>query len=87
MGKRFTAEELYVIERDADLASGIASRNIYKLAETFMILRNTEKIPKKLLKSLVKEMDEHYISSATYRSIRSKCEELRKCGHRTSQDV
>lgn len=81
MNERFTADELYVIERDADLSSSGASKNIFKLAEQILhlgvFIKDDEKTKKELGKILMAEIQEHHKSADIYRKIRNKCEYLR----------
>ena len=77
----WTKEELYVIERDADLNSGIVSKNIHKLCEQLIIqsslnYKDKEKSDK-LGKILMQQIQEQHRSAEMYKKIRDKCEKLR----------
>lgn len=73
----FTEEELYVIERDADLNAGIAGKNIHKIAEQLLIMKATDKVEKRILTEYFKLFDEHARSAEIYKTIRDKCEAMR----------
>ena len=76
-----TKDELYLIEREADQNSSTASRNIYKMAHTFLIFGGIEygkESTDPIRKMLMQSIQEHHEASEVWNSIRKKCERLRK---------
>lgn len=71
-------EELYVIERDADIKSGITSKNIFQSCESLlhsnMIHHANKKNKTKFGKIIMNQIQEQHRSYEVYKSIRDKCE-------------
>jgi len=78
---KFTKEELYIIERDADIKAGIVSKNIFQLSEALlhseMIHRDNKKNQIKYGKIIMQQIQEQHRSADIYKKIRDKCEKSR----------
>lgn len=79
---KLTKDELYLIERTADLQSSIASKNIVHISEQLLIFRCSSGLKKtetySVCKDMMKILQEHHRVTDEWCAIRKKCEALRK---------